>query len=76
MTVVVMHGVKTVTRVHWEILDEKMIMPKLFTILLSLCLMMTFCIFRMVVVFQYVLMINFLCWQSMHKMILVEQLFL
>ena len=64
MTDVVVHGAKTVTRVHWEIIDAKMIMPKSFTIISSICLMVTCCRFGIVVVFQYVIMMNVLCWQA------------
>ena len=76
MTVMVVHGAKTVTRVHWEIIDAKEIMPKSFTILSALCFMMNFCGFVMAVVFKYVLMMNIMCCQSMHMMIPVEKLFL
>ena len=76
MIFVVVYGAKIVTRVHWEILDAKKIIPKSFTMLSALFLMMTYCIFGMTMVFQYVLMMNVLCWKSMHKMIPVEQLFL
>ena len=76
MTVVVVHDAKIVTCVCWEMIDAKNIMHESFTILLSIFFMMTCGIFRMAVVFQYVITINLLCWQSIHKMILVEELFL
>ena len=53
MTVMVVHGAKTVNYFHWETLDAKRMMPKSFTILWALYLMMTCCRFIMTVVFQY-----------------------
>ena len=76
MTVVVVNGTKTVTHVHWDMLDAKRIMMKSITLILALCLMMTCFRFIMAAVFQYVLTMNVLCWKPTRKMIPVELLFL